>query len=331
MLAYRTMYILGIETSCDDTCVALMHDGKLVHNFCRNQDHNRFGGIFPEYASRNHISFLSTIVEKAMIDVPKLDLIAVTNSPGLLGSLIVGVSFAKALSLSTGAKISGINHIEGHILSAHYDCPIEFPYGVLLISGGHTLLAIAEDLGKYQVLGGSFDDAAGECFDKVARELRLPQPGGPSIEALARKGMANVALPIPLHNDGSCNFSFSGLKTAAIRAFKEGYLAKDIAASLQETIANTFAERLMNAFEQRPDIKSWALVGGVAANRHIYQKLATVAEKFGNSIVSPSIPLCTDNGVMIAYSGWLYAQKGRYSGLELEAVAQKGLRASFEV
>ena len=323
------MDVLGIETSCDDTCVALISDGKLVHNFCKTQDHNKFGGVFPEYASRNHISFLATLVEKAMSGRKTIDLIAVTNSPGLLGSLIVGVNFAKALALSTDVKLSGINHIEGHILSAHYDCPIDFPYGVLLVSGGHTILAVAEKLGKYQILGTSLDDAAGECFDKIARELGLPQPGGPSIEILAKKGQISVDLPIPLHKDNSCNFSFSGLKTAAIRAYKMGHSPENVASSLQEAIASTLSERLMNAFARRPGIKVWALVGGVAANRHIYQKLSIVANKFDAQLVSPALPFCTDNGVMIAYTGLLYAQKDKYSDLSLEASAQKGLRASF--
>jgi N6-L-threonylcarbamoyladenine synthase len=215
------------------------------------------------------------------------------------------------------------------IISAHYDCPIDFPYGVLLVSGGHTLITIAEKLGKYETLGISIDDAAGECFDKIAREIGLSQPGGPAIEKLAQKGNNCVDLPVPLMGDKSCNFSFSGLKTAAIRAFKMGQKAENIAASLQEKIACTLCERLQNALQKKPEIKTWALVGGVAANKYIYQRLKITAEKFNSSLFSPSIHMCTDNAAMIAYCGWLYAQKGMYSDFQLDVSAQKGLRASF--
>ena len=325
------MDILGIETSCDDTCIALLSNNKLLYNFCRAQDHNKFGGIFPEYASRNHMSLLAELSKILLSENKSPDLIAVTNSPGLLGSLIVGVNFAKSLAMATETKLIGINHIEAHILSARYDCEIDFPYGVLLVSGGHTIIAIADSLGVYDQLGGALDDAAGECFDKVAREIGLPQPGGPGIEKLAKNGSECVNLPIPLHGDRSCNFSFSGLKTSAIRAFRNGARAEDIAASLQGTIAYTLSERLKNAHLKRPDIKTWAIVGGVAANKHIYEVLNLVVEDFGGRLVAPSIPLCTDNAAMIAYCGMLYSQKGCYSDLDLKASPAKGIRASFKL
>lgn len=315
------MKILGIETSCDDTCVAILDGPKCLSHLFASQDHNRFGGILPEYAARNHMTTLPKLVECSLLDAKvalgDIDVIGVTYAPGLLGSLMVGTSYAKGLSWSLGCKFIGVHHIEGHILAAQYDCGIEFPYGALVISGGHTLIAIAEGLGHYTLLGSSLDDAAGECFDKVARELGLSQPGGPAIEALARDGKANIPLPNPLHNDNTCNFSFSGLKTAAIKAAKDA-CHSDLAASLQHAIATTLSERLSNAILLRPDITNWALVGGVAANRYIFSMLHDSVAKYGCKLYCPSIKLCTDNGVMIAYAAKLYAEEGRFSDLNLQ-------------
>jgi N6-L-threonylcarbamoyladenine synthase len=315
--------ILGIETSCDDTCVAILDGDKALCNLIYSQDHNKFGGVFPEYASRNHMEALPGLVQcalqEAQVKAGQVDVIGVTYAPGLLGSLIVGLSYAKAAAWSLGCKLVAVHHIEAHILAAHYDCNIDFPYGAIVVSGGHTLIAIAHSLGKYKILGSSIDDAAGECFDKVAREIGLKQPGGPEIEKLAHSGSINLNLPIPLYKDGSCNFSFSGLKTAAIRSF-DGTNAADVAASLQHAIAVTIAERLSNAMKMYPEIKDWAIVGGVAANRYIFDKVKRTLEEHGCHGHCPSKKLCTDNALMIAYAASLYEKSGKYDSLDVEPI-----------
>ena len=307
--------ILGIETSCDDTCVALLDDGHCLQNVIASQDHNQFGGILPEYAARNHMSSLPAIVENICDNLDSLTAIAVTYTPGLVGSLIVGTSYAKALAYGSNKPIIGIHHIEGHILAAQYEFGIPFPYGAIVVSGGHTLIAIAYKLRQYELLGTCLDDAAGECFDKVARVLGLSQPGGPAIERLAQSGQPCVSLPITLHGDHSCNFSFSGLKTAAVRAQGQ---PEDIAASLQHTIALILSERFENAVKLNPEIKNWALVGGVASNKYIMQHLMRVASKMDCTLYCPSPRLCTDNALMIAYAGQLCVQAGIFSDLSLE-------------
>ena len=315
------MKILGIETSCDDTCVAFLDDQTNQHsNLIYSQDHNKFGGILPEYAARNHLEALPNLTKLACIADP--DVIAVTYAPGLIGSLMVGTSYAKALAYNLNKPLVQVHHLEGHILSAQYEYAIPFPYGALVVSGGHTLICIAYHLGHYELLGTSLDDSAGECFDKVARELGLPQPGGPAIEKLAQEGTNCIKLPITLHLDKSCNFSFSGLKTATIRA--KG-TAPDISASLQHTIALILAERMRNAIQIKPEIKNWALVGGVASNRYIFHYLNQVLNSLGCIIYCPSPRLCTDNGLMISYAGKLYAEYGIYSDLDFEPVGSISL------
>jgi N6-L-threonylcarbamoyladenine synthase len=304
--------------------VAILDGQKCIENIIYSQDHNKFGGILPEYAARNHVNTLPEIMKNLDFDLKSVDAIAVTFAPGLLGSLMVGTSYAKALSYNLGKPLVAVHHIEGHILAAQYEYGLEFPYGALVVSGGHTLLAIAHGLGKYQLLGVSLDDAAGECFDKVARELGLPQPGGPAIEKLALNGSPNIKLPVTLHKDGSCNFSFSGLKTAAIRA--KG-APEDIAASFQFTVAEILAERIKNAILLHPEVVNWALVGGVASNRYILNHLTKNASLLGKCIYCPSPRLCTDNALMVAYAGKLYAERGVFIDLELEPRASISLTA----
>lgn len=326
--------ILSIETSCDDTCIAIWKaeadpfSSRCLIDLVKSQDHNKFGGILPEYAARNHNTALPVMVDYALdqlkLDLNDLDTIAVTYAPGLIGSLMVGTSYAKALAWSLGKKIIGIHHVEAHMLIAHYDCKLSFPYGALVASGGHTLLAIVEDLGKYKLLGTSMDDAAGECFDKVAREMGLPQPGGPSIEKLALHGEPVVPLCTPLHKDGTCKFSFSGLKTAAIRAVQSGaYRNEDIAASFQASVANTFVERLGNAVSLYPDVKDWVLVGGVAANKYLRGRLAQDLSQI--TLHVPASKLCTDNAVMVGYTAVLHTNRGHYSHLALEPISSMNL------
>jgi len=311
--------ILGIETSCDDTCVAIMSGDKLLIHMAASQDHNKYGGILPEYAARNHMQALPKLVECALaesgLSLAQLDCISVTSMPGLLGSLMVGASYAKGLAYSLNKPIIAIHHIEGHILMAKFQFGLEFPFGALVVSGGHSLLAIAEGLGRYKLLGTTLDDSCGECFDKVARKLNLPQPGGPHIEKLAKTGSPTVPLPIPLHKDGSCNFSFSGLKTATIRFEAE---PADVAASLQNAVGLTLAERLKNAISRNPEVKNWALVGGVASNLYIRSYLEHCLTELSCNIYCPMGKYCVDNGVMPAYTGLLYYRAGKFSELDFK-------------
>lgn len=326
--------IIAFETSCDDTCVAIYdyRQNKALCNLLYTQDHNRFGGIFPENASRDHMVNLPKLTQCALTDthltIDNIEAIAVTYAPGLLGSLIVGVQYAKSIAWSSKKYLIPVHHIEGHVLSAKYDCNLEFPYGCLVVSGGHTLLCIAHDLGKYEILGRSLDDAVGECFDKVARCIGLQQPGGPAIENLAQNIEPNIKLPIPLLHDNSLNFSLSGLKTAAIREFN-GSNAAVVASSLQHTIALMLANKLSRAIDKFPDIKYWAIVGGVAANRYIFNHIKEYCK--GVIFCSPSKKLCTDNALMIAYTAGQYVMKyglEKYNinnALQLEAVSRMSI------
>ncbi len=302
--------IIAFETSCDDTCVAIYSDGNVFSNLIYSQDHNKFGGIFPEKASRNHLETISKLTEYALqeanMSLSDIDAIAVTYAPGLVGSLMVGVQFAKSIAWSSKKYLVPVHHIEGHILSAKYDCNLSFPYGCLVVSGGHTLLCIAHDLGKYEILGKSLDDAVGECFDKVARCIGLNQPGGPAIEALSIGVEPSIKFSIPLLHAETLNFSLSGLKTAAIRAFDQNN-AKEIASSLQHTIAVMLSNKLSKASAQFPEIMNWAIVGGVAANKYIF---AYIQQSCTNiKLFSPSKKLCTDNALMIAYTAAQYVEK----------------------
>jgi len=331
--------ILAIETSCDDTCVAIWRGNSNPHlsscliGLVKSQDHTKFGGILPEHAARNHNTALPIMVEYALsetkITLSEVDVIAVTHAPGLIGSLMVGTSYAKSLAWGAGKKLIGIHHVEAHMLIAHHDCKLDFPYGALVASGGHTLLCMVEGLGRYKLLGTSIDDAAGECFDKVAREMGLAQPGGPLIEKLALSGKPTVPLCIPLHKDGTCKFSFSGLKTATIRAIQSGmYKPEDIAASFQAAVASTFVERMTNALSVDPHVKDWVLVGGVASNQYLRRRLANDLPNIKLHVPAPR--LCTDNAVMIGYAAVLHTNAGHYSGLTLEPSSSLSLESLAE-
>lgn len=309
--------ILGIESSCDETAAAVLRaDGTILAEavFSQLKEHAAFGGVVPEIAARAHLQHLPGLVAgvmaKAGINYAALDAVAATSGPGLIGGLIVGASFAKGVALAHGLPFIAINHLEAHALTVRLpglmpgDVPA-FPYLLLLLSGGHCQCVLVEGLGRYRRLGTTLDDAVGEAFDKAAKLLGLPWPGGPHLERLADAGdPAAVALPRPLLGRAGCDFSFSGLKTAVARAVAQGQARPaDIAASFQAAAAAVLADRATHALEMAPAVTALVVAGGVAANGAVRRALDGVATARGLPMLAPPLRLCTDNAVMVAWAG----------------------------
>ena len=298
------MIILGIETSCDETGVAICSDFKILSSYTKTQSiHQQFGGVVPEIASREHEKYLPRITKKVLKDAnikfKDIDAIAVTNGPGLMGSLLSGISFAKGISYGLDVPIIPINHLEAHLNSVFIEHEeLEPPFINLLVSGGHTQLWLVKNMFEYQLLGETLDDACGEAFDKGAKKLNLNYPGGPEIERLATSGDKNlINFPRPMIHDNSFNFSFSGLKTSLINCVnKDKYNFDDIAASYQEAIVDTLIAKFEKAMNQY-SVKSGIICGGVAANKRLREKL----DNLDKNIIYPSMKYCTDNADMIAY------------------------------
>jgi N6-L-threonylcarbamoyladenine synthase len=315
------MLVLGIETSCDETAAAVVSDtapyirSNIV--FSQLAEHRPYGGIVPEVAARAHLTHLDPMIERALdeacVGFDDLDAVAATGGPGLIGGVIVGVTEAKAIALARGLPFVAVNHLEGHALSARLIAPVEFPFLLLLVSGGHCQLQIVEGIGRYRRLGTTIDDAAGEAFDKGAKLLGLGYPGGPAIERAAATGDAKrISLPRPMIGRDGCDFSFSGLKTALRVAVekREALSATDqadLAASLQESIVASLADRTRRAIavfrKEYPNGKTLVVAGGVAANTALRGRLTDLAAKAGLGFVAPPLSLCTDNGAMIAWVG----------------------------
>jgi N6-L-threonylcarbamoyladenine synthase len=314
--------VLGIETSCDETAAAVVDDsGAIRADIVRAQleRHAPYGGIVPEIAARAHLEVLDDVILRALHDAgvgfEALSAVAATGGPGLIGGVIVGVMMAKAIAAARRLPFIAVNHLEGHALSARLSHGIEFPYLLLLASGGHCQLAVAEGVGRYRRLGGTLDDAVGESFDKAAAMLGLGYPGGPEIERVAAGGdPARFDLPRPLKGRPGCDFSFSGLKTAlrlAVEASASGGpspgVVADFAASFQRAVSDVLADRCRNAiaaFRDRwPAGRTFVIAGGVAANQTIRARLAELAASAGLDYVAPPQRLCTDNGAMIAWAG----------------------------
>jgi N6-L-threonylcarbamoyladenine synthase len=327
------MRVLGIETSCDETAAGIVEDGRrTLSSVVASQidRHARFGGVVPEIASRAHLELINPVIAEALVeaglDFDDLDAVAACAGPGLAGSLLVGVSAAKAIALAVGIPYVGVNHLEGHVYAAFLEEPdLEPPLAVLLVSGGHTMIVAMEAHGRYRILGQTVDDAAGEAFDKVARFVGLGYPGGPAIDRLATKGDPEaLTFPRPMLAEGY-DFSFSGLKTAVInhvRKHPDVDLA-DLAASFQDAVVDVLVTKLLRAAEA---LGSATLVigGGVAANSRLRTRLLDDAEKAGRRAFLPSPSLCTDNGAMIAAAAaWRLAADGP-TGLDGGAVP--GLR-----
>ncbi len=327
------MLTLGIETSCDETAVAVLEDGFTVRsNLIAAQEHlhERFGGVVPEVAARAHVEALNPLLDQALAEAGvtfgELDAVACTIGPGLVGALLVGMAAAKTVALATGATFVGVNHLEGHIWAnflAHGD-PAP-PYVCLVVSGGHTMLVHMPEVHRYELLGQTLDDAAGEAFDKVARLLGLGFPGGPALDALAREGdPAAVRFPRSMADSGDLDFSMSGLKTAVLRYVKQEQAAgrsihaADLAASFQEAIVDVQVAKTIRAATER-GIGTVLLGGGVVANSRLRERMLRDGQDAGLRILFPPLDLCTDNAAMIACVGAARAVRGEATSLDIGA------------
>ena len=319
--------ILAIETSCDETAVALVRDGKeLLSNVVSSQVeiHRRFGGVVPEVASRRHVEQMTFLLEEALqqaqIKAEEVDAVAVTQGPGLVGALLIGVTAAKTLAYSLGVPVIPVHHVAGHIYANQLVGEMQFPLVSLVVSGGHTELILMEDHYAFERLGQTRDDAAGEAYDKVARLLELSYPGGPVIDQLAQKGKVTYNFPRAWLEPGSLDFSFSGLKTAVKNAIQseQEVVVEDVAASFQTAVLDVLVEKTRRAVEQT-GVQQLIVAGGVSANTELRRRLQSYARETGVTLSLPPLELCTDNAAMIAAAAYYAEQKGIKAGLDLNA------------
>jgi len=325
--------VLGLETSCDETSAAVIKNGRqILSNIISSQVeiHRKFGGVVPELASRHHLELVNLVIrqalEEAKIEFTDLDGIAVTYGPGLVGALLIGLSAAKALAYAQGLPLVGVNHIEGHIYANFLATPeLELPAVCLVVSGGHTELIYLEKHGKYELLGATRDDAAGEAFDKIARALGLGYPGGPFIDRLARQGSKEAhQFPQGLAKEETLDFSFSGVKSAVLnylnqrKKMKDENRLEDLAASFQHSVVEVLVEKTMKAAEQKK-VKQIMLAGGVASNSSLRGRMLEESRKLSLQLIYPPPVLCTDNGAMIACAGYYNFCQGKSSSLYLNA------------
>ncbi|MBI4682704.1 MAG: tRNA (adenosine(37)-N6)-threonylcarbamoyltransferase complex transferase subunit TsaD [Nitrospirae bacterium] len=323
------MLILGIDTSCDDTAAAIVEDGrKIISNVVSSQDdiHKKYGGIVPELASRRHIELIWPVVTESMkranISFNDITAIAVTNGPGLIGSLLIGVCFGKSLSFVNKITLVAVNHLEGHIHAIFLEASPDFPFIALVVSGGHTSIYRVDDFGVYKEIGRTRDDAAGEAYDKVAKLLGFGYPGGPIIDTISLKGDPQ-AITFPRANlAGSCDFSFSGLKTSVMNYVKKHPESRkeDISASFQSAIIEVLIDRISDAVKVE-DVKRVVLSGGVSANRTLRERMNHRAAIDGFELFLPSMHLCTDNAAMIAAAGYHHFIKGNLAKYDLNPKA----------
>lgn len=336
------MNILGVESSCDETGLAIYNTTRgLISNtlFSQTQLHAPFGGVVPELASRNHVELLVPLLTQtlaqAQLTLNQLHAIAYTSGPGLIGALLTGACFAKSLAFSLNIPVLGVHHLEAHLLAAFLEpSDLEFPFVSLLVSGGHTMLLEATSLGHYRLLGETLDDAAGEAFDKTAKLLGLPYPGGPKLAALADKYPRNAPLdfspfPRPMCDRDSLDFSFSGLKTHARLTWQRSeQQARDqqaIAFAFQEAVIETLVIKCKQALLQT-GYKRLVIAGGVGANKHLRQQLHALACALNGKVYFPAPELCTDNGAMVAYAGARYLTQGKTDpGWAVEVKARKAM------
>lgn len=321
--------ILGIESSCDETAAALVSaDRTILAQRIASQDeaHRPYGGVVPEIAARAHAERLTPLIEATLNDAEMtlndVDAIAATAGPGLIGGVMVGLVTAKALAMATGKPLYAINHLEGHALSPRLaDASLEFPYALLLVSGGHCQVLLVEGVGRYRRFATTIDDALGEAFDKTAKVLGLGYPGGPAVERLAASGNPKaVPLPRPLVGSGEPHFSFAGLKSAVLRAHDSGlHKQADLAASFQAAAVDCVVDRLRIALAAMPPVTALVVAGGVAANRSIRTALEEVATEFGLPFSAPPMALCTDNAAMIAWAGLERFSPGAGDPLDIAA------------
>lgn len=336
------MIVLGIESSCDETAAALVNENKeiLGEALLSQEEHKMYGGVVPEIAARAHLEHMDEILEqcfaKTNLKLSDIDAVAAASGPGLIGGVIVGVMTAKALSIALNKPFIAVNHLEGHALAPRVSNDVEFPYLLLLVSGGHSQILIVKDVNEYERLGTTIDDATGEAFDKVAKMLGLGYPGGPAVEKLAATGdETRFTLPKPLIGSGDCNLSFSGLKTAVRKIIEtyapDGDLAHanipaqdmaDICACFQYTATDCLCRKLKRAvsyFKQNyPKGRHLVVSGGVASNTYLRGKLQSLAVENNLIFAAPPIRFCTDNGVMIAWAGLERFRKGLISSLDFK-------------
>lgn len=338
------MIVLGIETSCDETAASIVTDTREIRSnvvLSQLEEHAVYGGVVPEVAARAHLEHIDKVIEAALSDAgigfDDLDGVAATCGPGLIGGVMIGMMSAKAISAAKNIPFLAINHLEGHALTARLSDNIEFPYLVLLVSGGHTQILIAEDVGVYKRWGTTLDDAVGECFDKSAKLMGLPHPGGPNVEKIAKEcidpaaAIKHFPLPSPMKGRKNMDFSFSGLKTAIrnhVDALPEGDLERkdvtDLAYAMQLKTAKILADRCKNAIEQylhdyHPAQPTLVICGGVSANQTIRSTLDELAQSYGLVTSAPPLSLCGDNGAMIAWAGIERLKRGQNDPLDFKA------------
>ena len=334
--------ILGIETSCDETSAGLLVDGDVVSNIISSQlIHGRYGGVVPELASRAHQRLIIQVVEEALagggMRKEEIDGIAATQGPGLVGALLVGLSFGKALAFGLGVPFTAVNHMEGHLYSVFLEESVpEYPFLALIVSGGHTMLVRVDAPFRHTLLGETRDDAAGEAFDKVAKMLGLGYPGGPEIDRLASEGDPGaVSFPRSFPGSGTLDFSFSGIKTSVLYHLRKAGLGElgaartiidrkrmaDICASFQAAVVDVLVSRTMDA-ASRIGVRDIALAGGVSANSSLRRRLKADAENQGMRVFTPRLEYCMDNGAMIAYVGWMRFARGLTSPFEAPPLAR---------
>lgn len=328
------MLVMGIETSCDETSSALVVDGqKILSNIIATQLDllNKYGGVVPEIAARRHTELIGYVVDQAVTSAGKtlhdVEAIAVTARQGLIGSLVVGAAAAKTLSYALDVPLVGIHHIEGHIFANMLSNPtLSIPHVCLTVSGGHTMLVYVKDYCRYELLGTTLDDAAGEAFDKIAKFLGLGFPGGPAIDRLSREGDRKAfAFPRPLLRANNLDFSFSGLKTAVINAFKDKVANNDslpladIAASFQEAVVQVLVGKTMHAAQEK-GATAVSVTGGVSANRRLREAFTDACRRANVKVYFPDLSLCTDNAAMVAAAGYAHLVRGEKAGLDLNVV-----------
>lgn len=336
-------FILGIETSCDETAASIIKNGKeIVANVVASQieSHKRFGGVVPEIASRHHVEQITVVLEETLeqsgVTMEEVDAIAVTEGPGLVGALLIGVNAAKAISFAHDKPLVGVHHIAGHIYANQLVTDLQFPLLALVVSGGHTELVYMEKHGSFKVIGETRDDAVGEAYDKVARTLNLPYPGGPHIDRLAQEGEANIPLPRAWLEEGSYDFSFSGLKSAVINtlhnASQKGQKIEpaNLAASFQESVIEVLVTKTIKAAKEY-GVNQVVLAGGVAANKGLRAALEESFRELKDvELVIPPLSLCTDNAAMIATAGSVFYQLGKRSPLSLNGNPGLDLEKALE-
>ena len=321
--------VLGIESSCDETAAALVTGERVIlaQRIASQDDaHRPYGGVVPEIAARAHAELLTPLIAATLADagltLADVDAVAATAGPGLIGGVMVGLVTAKALAMASGKPLIAVNHLEGHALSPRLaDATLEFPYLLLLVSGGHCQLLVVAGVGRYRRLATTIDDALGEAFDKTAKILGLGYPGGPAVERLAAEGNAGaVKLPRPLWGSAEPHFSFAGLKSAVMRAKQTGNHANaDLAASFQQAAIDCVIDRTRRALAHAGEVSALVVAGGVAANRAVRTALETLAAEAGLRFTAPPLPLCTDNGAMIAWAGIERLAMGQNDPLDFAA------------